>query len=91
MASSKQQVFVGLIVVQIVVIFLLVYKTISLRNETLSARTAANYYQKAYAEIAERKDPVLQSLLAERERLTQEYTATREIVHEYGVKPADSF
>lgn len=91
MALSKQQVFVGLIVIQTVVIFLLVYKAISLRNENLSARTAANYYQKAYEESAESEDFALRSILAERERLIREYTVTREIAHEYGIKSADLF
>lgn len=91
MALSKKQMFVGLIMIQTAVILLLLFNTISLRNETLSARAAANYYQKAYEEIAEWEDPLLQSLVAERERLTREYTATREIAHEYGIKPADSF
>ncbi|NKE71326.1 hypothetical protein [Candidatus Manganitrophus noduliformans] len=91
MAFSKKQIFVGLIMIQTVVILLLLFNTISFRNETLSARAAANYYQKVYEEIAEREDPLLQSLIAERERLTREYTATREIAHEYGIKPADSF
>lgn len=91
MALSKKQMFVGLIMIQTAVILLLLFNTISLRNETLSARAAANYYQKAYEEIAEKEDPLLQSLIAERERLSREYTATREIAHEYGIKPADSF
>jgi hypothetical protein len=91
MAFSKQQIFVGLIVVQTVVIFLLIFKAISLQNENLSARTAANYYQQAYEEISESGDFALQSLLDERERLIREYTATSEIANEYGIKPADSF
>lgn len=91
MALSKQQIFVGLIAIQMVVIFFLVYKAVSLRNETLSARAAANYYQKAYEEIAEREDPLIQSLVAERERLSEEYKATRGVARKYGIKPAESF
>ncbi|GEM_PF-3387361 len=91
MALSKQQIFVGLIAIQMVVIFFLIYKAISLRNENISARTVADYYQKAYEEIAEKGDPVIRSLLDERQRLVREYTATREIAHEYGIKLADSF
>lgn len=61
MALSKQQIFVGLIAIQMVVIFFLIYKAISLRNENISARTVADYYQKAYEEIAEKGDPVIRS------------------------------
>lgn len=91
MARSKKQMFVGLIMIQTVVIFLLIFKAISLQNENLFARTAANYYQQAYEEISESEDFALQSLLDERERLIREYTATREVAGQYGIKLADSF
>ncbi|NKE73513.1 hypothetical protein [Candidatus Manganitrophus noduliformans] len=90
MGLTKERMLMGFVVVQAVVILFLIHKTISLRNENPSLRTAGEYFKKAYEEISDEGDASIRSLLDERESLLRELSVTKEVAREYGIKLAGS-
>lgn len=88
MSRSKQRVLIGSIVVQTIVILVLIFKIISLRNDALYAQTEAGYYKKAFEES---EDVALEKLLDEREGLLRDYEAIQEISRSHGIQLRDSF
>jgi len=86
MNLSKHRLLIGLVLLQTVVIFLLIFKAISMRNGELFARTEADYYKKALEEVSENEDALLDEILEEREELLREYKSTLETARRHRLK-----
>ncbi len=81
MKLTKQEILIGLILIQSVFIVVFVFEGISLRNEWIAAKTEAAYYKKAYLETPENENAALRELLDESKELLREAEIMRGNLH----------